>query len=71
MPTPRPGSASGCATARAGRSTVVVTSSPLLLDHADRVVFLAGGRVRASGTHEELLATTPAYRSVVLRGEEA
>ncbi len=57
--------------ARAGRSTVVITSSPLLLDHADRVVFLAGGRVRASGTHEELLDSTPAYRSVVLRGEEA
>jgi ABC-type multidrug transport system fused ATPase/permease subunit len=55
---------------RAGRSTVVVTSSPLLLEHADRVVFLSGGRVRASGTHEELLATTPAYRSVVTRGEE-
>jgi ABC-type multidrug transport system fused ATPase/permease subunit len=57
--------------ARAGRSTVLITSSPLLLDHADRVVFLAGGRVRASGTHEELLDTTPAYRSVVMRGEEA
>jgi ABC-type multidrug transport system fused ATPase/permease subunit len=56
--------------ARSGRSTVVITSSPLLLEHADRVVFLAGGRVRASGTHDELLATTPAYRSVVTRGEE-
>jgi ABC-type multidrug transport system fused ATPase/permease subunit len=56
---------------RLGRSTVVMTSSPLMLDHADRVVFLAGGRVRASGTHSELLASTPAYRSVVLRGEDA
>ncbi len=45
--------------ARSGRSTVVITSSPLLLDHADRVVFLAGGRVRASGTHDELLAHDP------------
>ena len=57
--------------ARADRSTVVVTSSPLLLEHADRVVFLAGGQVRATGTHDELLATTPAYRSVVNRGEES
>jgi ABC-type multidrug transport system fused ATPase/permease subunit len=56
--------------ARAGRSTVVMTSSPLMLDHADRVVFLAAGLVQASGTHAELLATSPGYRAVVLRGEE-
>jgi ABC-type multidrug transport system fused ATPase/permease subunit len=56
--------------ARVGRSTVVMTSSPLMLDQADRVVFMSGGRVRASGTHSELLDTTPAYRSVVLRGED-
>jgi ABC-type bacteriocin/lantibiotic exporter with double-glycine peptidase domain len=57
--------------ARSGRSTVVMTSSPLLLDSADRVVFLAGGTVQATGTHEELLETSAAYRAVVLRGEEA
>jgi ABC-type bacteriocin/lantibiotic exporter with double-glycine peptidase domain len=57
--------------ARAGRSTVVMTSSPLLLDSADRVVFLADGTVRATGTHEQLLQTSPGYRAVVLRGEEA
>jgi ABC-type bacteriocin/lantibiotic exporter with double-glycine peptidase domain len=56
---------------RAGRSTVVMTSSPLMLDQADRVVFLAGGQVHASGTHEELLETSPGYRAVVLRGEES
>jgi ABC-type bacteriocin/lantibiotic exporter with double-glycine peptidase domain len=56
--------------ARAGRSTVVMTSSPLLLDSADRVVFLADGKVRATGTHEQLLETSPGYRAVVLRGEE-
>jgi ABC-type multidrug transport system fused ATPase/permease subunit len=55
---------------RAGRSTVVMTSSPLMLDHADRVVFLSGGRVRATGTHAQLLESSPGYRSVVLRGEE-
>ena len=48
-PTPRPGSASGCGPLAPGRSTVVMTSSPLMLDHADRVVFLAGGRVRRPG----------------------
>jgi ABC-type bacteriocin/lantibiotic exporter with double-glycine peptidase domain len=56
--------------ARTGRSTVVMTSSPLMLDNADRVVFLADGVVRATGTHEELLETSPGYRAVVLRGEE-
>jgi ABC-type bacteriocin/lantibiotic exporter with double-glycine peptidase domain len=57
--------------ARTGRSTVVMTSSPLLLDSADRVVFLADGAVRATGTHEQLLQTSPGYRAAVLRGEEA
>ena len=55
---------------RAGRTTVVLTSSPLLLDRADEVVLLVDGVVAATGTHRELLRE-PAYRSVVLRGEEA
>ena len=48
--------------ARAGRTTVVVTTSPLVLDQADRVVLVEGGRVVASGTHRELLRASPAYR---------
>jgi ATP-binding cassette, subfamily B, bacterial len=32
---------------------------------ADRVLYLAGGRVVATGTHEELLATQPAYAALV------
>jgi ABC-type multidrug transport system fused ATPase/permease subunit len=56
--------------ARAGRTTVVVTSSPLLLDAADRVVFLRDGRVAAQGAHAELLATSPAYAEAVTRGED-
>jgi ABC-type multidrug transport system fused ATPase/permease subunit len=57
---------------RAGRTTVVVTASPLLLDTADEVAFLSGGRVVATGTHSALLASDPAYRAVVTRevGEE-
>ncbi len=43
----------------AGRTTVVTTVSPLWLHHADRVVLLAGGRVVAEGTHEDLLADEP------------
>jgi ABC-type bacteriocin/lantibiotic exporter with double-glycine peptidase domain len=52
---------------RRGRTTVVTTVSPLWLHHADHVVLLVGGRVAAEGCHEELLATEPAYREVVVR----
>ncbi|HLS64344.1 MAG TPA: ABC transporter ATP-binding protein [Ruania sp.] len=52
---------------RRGRTTVVTSVSPLLLHHADRVVFLADGRLAGSGTHEELLASSPGYRRVVVR----
>ncbi|SEG77734.1 ABC-type multidrug transport system, ATPase and permease component [Actinacidiphila yanglinensis] len=52
---------------RAGRSTVVFTSSPLVLDRADRVVFVHDGMTVAAGDHHELLRTTPLYRAVVTR----
>lgn len=57
-------------TARAGRTTVVMSASPLLLDRADAVVFLRDGRVAATGTHAELMAGNPDYRRTVVRGEE-
>ncbi|MEP6630874.1 MAG: ABC transporter ATP-binding protein, partial [Lapillicoccus sp.] len=58
------------AAARRGRTTAVMTASPLLLDHADRVLFLTDGVVAARGTHRELMHTVPAYRAVVVRGED-
>ena len=54
--------------AREGRTTVVCTTSPLLLDRADEVVLLVGGRAVARGTHRDLLPDA-AYRDVVVRGE--
>jgi ABC-type multidrug transport system fused ATPase/permease subunit len=63
--------ADGLAAARTGRATVVCTTSPLLLDRADKVALVAGGRVVAEGTHRNLLDTEPRYRAVVTRGEEA
>jgi ABC-type multidrug transport system fused ATPase/permease subunit len=57
--------------ARHGRITVITTTSPLVLDRADRVAFIADGRVVADGTHRELLRTSPDYRRVVAREEEA
>ncbi|MCQ6482990.1 hypothetical protein NPN19_24465, partial [Vibrio parahaemolyticus] len=62
--------AAGVRAQRAGLTTVVVSVSPLVLDHADRVVLLGeDGRVAATGTHRELLHADPAYRSIVIRGE--
>lgn len=55
---------------RAGRTTVVVTASPLLLGRADLVAFVVDGRVAATGTHADLLARDPAYRFVVTRESE-
>ncbi|WP_171170582.1 ABC transporter ATP-binding protein [Streptomyces sp. I05A-00742] len=61
----------GVRTLRAGRTTVVFTSSPLLLDRADRVVLVRDGQVAAVGAHGELLRTHPAYRAVVTRQADA
>jgi ABC-type transport system involved in cytochrome bd biosynthesis fused ATPase/permease subunit len=52
---------------RAGRGTVVATTSPVLLDRADVVHYLVAGRVVASGTHRDLLAAEPGYRALVTR----
>lgn len=56
--------------ARAGRTTVLVASSPLLLEQADEVAWVVDGRVRARGRHDELLAAEPGYRALVHRGED-
>jgi putative ABC transport system ATP-binding protein len=52
---------------RRGQTTVVFTTSPLMLEQADHVVFV-DGRVRAEGDHSGLLASDGAYRAVVTRG---
>ncbi|MGC0209345.1 ABC transporter transmembrane domain-containing protein [Streptomyces levis] len=59
--------AQGVRELRAGRTTVVFTSSPLLLDRADRVAFLHGDEVVAVGAHRELVHSEPRYRAVVTR----
>ncbi|MCF3131445.1 ABC transporter transmembrane domain-containing protein [Streptomyces olivochromogenes] len=59
--------AEGVRTLRTGRTTVVFTSSPLLLDRADRVVMVHEDEVVAVGTHRELVHTDPLYRAVVTR----
>ncbi|WP_413759039.1 ABC transporter ATP-binding protein [Streptomyces sp. MMBL 11-3] len=54
-------------TARAGRTTLVTSTSPLVLDRADLVHHLVDGKVAATGTHRELLDREPGYRALVAR----
>ncbi|MEU6381542.1 ABC transporter ATP-binding protein [Streptomyces sp. NPDC046909] len=54
-------------TARNGRTTVVTTTSPLVLDRTDTVIYLVDGKVEATGTHRELLDEQPGYRALVAR----
>jgi ABC-type multidrug transport system fused ATPase/permease subunit len=55
---------------RRGRTTLVTSTSPLMLDRADRVAFVEDGKVIAQGSHRELLASEPRYHAVVTRGED-
>ncbi|MFJ8923307.1 ABC transporter ATP-binding protein [Streptomyces sp. NPDC102415] len=52
---------------RKGRTTVVITSSPALLDAADRVLVLDDGVVTADDTHRHLLASDEDYCRAVAR----
>jgi ABC-type multidrug transport system fused ATPase/permease subunit len=54
---------------RAGRTTVITTVSPLLLDRADDVALLEEDRIVAVGSHRSLL-DDPRYRRIVARGED-
>ncbi|MCG5466823.1 ABC transporter ATP-binding protein/permease [Micromonospora sp. MED01] len=56
--------------ARAGQTTVVIATSPLLLGRADLVALLSAGRITATGSHADLLDDDPAYRHLVARGSE-
>ncbi|MGI5212058.1 ABC transporter ATP-binding protein [Plantactinospora sp. CA-290183] len=56
--------------ARDGRTTLVCTTSPLVLDRADHVVFVEDGKVVAEGRHRELLDTEPRYAATVTRAED-
>jgi ATP-binding cassette subfamily B protein len=48
-----------------GRTTIVIAHRPGTIALADTVVLLDEGRVAATGTHDELLATSQRYRAVL------
>jgi ABC-type multidrug transport system fused ATPase/permease subunit len=61
--------AGGLREIRPGMTTVVLTSSPLMLDRSDAVALVIDGVVVAAGTHRALLRDEPLYRAVVTREE--
>jgi ATP-binding cassette subfamily B protein len=52
-------------TVMTGRTTIVIAHRPATIALADTVVLLDGGRVAATGTHEELVRTNARYRQVL------
>lgn len=52
-----------------GRTTVLITHRLSQIRWADHIVVLRNGRVAAQGTHEELLASSEAYRRIFARYE--
>ena len=54
----------------AGRTTLLVAHRRSTLHLADRIAVLDGGRVVESGTHDDLLETSPLYRALLSGLEE-
>ena len=50
---------------RSHRTTILIAHRLSTIALADRVVFIAGGKVAASGSHRHLLSTVPAYAEVL------
>jgi ABC-type multidrug transport system fused ATPase/permease subunit len=54
---------------RGAKTTVVVSNSPLILDHTTQVALIISGKVTRVGVHADLLTTSVEYRQLVVRGE--
>jgi len=57
--------------ARAGRTTVLTTTSPLVLDHADTVLYLVDGKGRGQRRSPPAAGDEPGYRALVARDADA
>ena len=58
--------AAGIRKARAGKTTILVTTSPALLAITSRVIFIEAGRVSYEASHETLVDTHPDYKELVV-----
>ncbi|MCW2541138.1 MAG: transporter [Frankiales bacterium] len=56
---------------RQNRTTLIITTSPAMLDVADTVLFLVNGQVSDSGTHRQLSERQSTYRTLVHRNLES
>lgn len=54
----------GMATVRGGRTTFIIAHRFSTLKHADSVLLIDDGELRGAGTHDELLRSSGAYRSL-------
>jgi ATP-binding cassette subfamily B protein len=60
------------ATVMEGRTTLVIAHRPATIALAEQVAVVEGGRIVEQGTHAELVARSPRYRTLLaLAGEEA
>jgi ATP-binding cassette subfamily B protein len=53
----------------ADRTTLLIAHRLSTIGLADRVALLEGGQVRATGSHEELLASQPSYAALLAQFE--
>ncbi len=58
--------ADGISRGRAGRTTILVTTSPALLAVTSRVIFIESGRVASQASHADLLDTSADYQELVV-----
>lgn len=56
---------------RSDRTTILIAHRLSTIALADRVILLDEGRVAATGTHDELLATNPRYAAILADGNAA
>jgi ATP-binding cassette, subfamily B, bacterial len=57
--------------AQEGRTTLLITHRLSQIRWADHILLLEGGRITAQGSHESLLRTSPQYRRIFARYDQA
>lgn len=54
-----------------GKTVIIISHRATMAQHSDEVLLLHGGRIVASGSHAQLMATQPLYQQVFLEEDEA